>query len=264
MSAIARIQSDGYCILNDVIPADRIEDIRSRVLDVVERVAGEYPGAPERIGFVPGVINHEQSFAEYLADERLLGIAGGLLGDHVRISFTSAIVNFPRNVRGHWHADWPFNQHNALHVPAPYPDAVFHLTTLWMISPFTEDNGGTLVVPGSHRRPTNPTAGREQGEAVEEPGERQVVGEAGSVLVFDSRLWHATAPNNSDQPRAALAVRYAPAWLNLDVLRPGSDERRRLVDESGGSDNQVPAIPRAVFDRLPDVVKPLYRHWVEQ
>ena len=84
------------------------------------------------------------------------------------------------------------------------------------------------------------------------------------MLVFDSRLWHATAPNNSDQPRAALAVRYAPAWLNLDVLRPGSDERRRLVDESGGSDNQVPAIPRAVFDRLPDVVKPLYRHWVEQ
>ena len=34
---------------------------------------------------------------------------------------------------------------------APYPDAVMHLTTLWMLSPFSAKNGGTLILPGSHR-----------------------------------------------------------------------------------------------------------------
>ena len=47
--------------------------------------------------------------------------------------------------------DWPFNQHNAGHIPAPYPDIVAHLTTLWMLSPYTPENGATIIVPGSHR-----------------------------------------------------------------------------------------------------------------
>jgi hypothetical protein len=59
--------------------------------------------------FVPGLIAVDQSYAEYLADGRLLSIVELLLGHHVRISYTSAIVNEPGNARGNWHADWPFN-----------------------------------------------------------------------------------------------------------------------------------------------------------
>ncbi|GIT29862.1 MAG: hypothetical protein Ct9H300mP1_19080 [Planctomycetaceae bacterium] len=33
-----------------------------------------------------------------------------------------------------------------------------HLTTLWMITKFTTENGATLIVPGSPRKSTNPTA----------------------------------------------------------------------------------------------------------
>jgi ectoine hydroxylase-related dioxygenase (phytanoyl-CoA dioxygenase family) len=214
------------------------------------------------MNFLAGVINHEQAFAPFLADERLMAIAGSLLGDHVRISFTSAIINPPGSPRGGWHADWPFNQNSAGHVRAPYPDAVMHVTTLWMLSRFSGDNGGTLVLPGSHRYPTNPTAGGSDPNAPL-PGEMHLSGPAGSVCIMDSRLWHATSPNRSSEPRVALAVRYAPWWLNLEVLRPGSEERKRMVDEPGKEENRVPSVPRDVFERLPPTVKPLYRHWVE-
>jgi len=50
--------------------------------------------------------------------------------------------------------------------------------------------------------------------------------------------------------------------LNLDVLMPGSDERRRMVDEPGREDNQVPPVDRAVFERLDSPVQTLFRHWV--
>ncbi len=252
----------GFCVIEEVIPAACCEEVEARVLEAARRQCR--PGtAPENVSFCAGIINHEQSFAPYLAEPRLLQIVTSLLGHDVRVSFTSAIVNEPGNARGDWHADWPFNQRNAGHVPAPYPDATMHLTTLWMLSPFTADNGGTLVVPGSHRSSTNPTARMGVEPARDLSAQMQVMGPAGSVLVFDSRLWHATAPNQSSVPRVALAVRYAPWWLNLDVLRPNSDERRRMVDEPGRSDNQVPAIRREVYEGLPANVRPLYRHWVE-
>ena len=254
----------GFCILKDVIPADRCAAIRDSVAAAVQHARKDYPGAPTRVGFTPSVINHDQSFAEYLADARLIALAESLLGPHVRISFTSAIINEPGNERGEWHADWPFNQKNAGRIPAPYPDFVMHLTTLWMLSPFEAANGGTFVLPGSHHHSTNPTAGGGPDSRAVFPGETNAAGPAGSVLVMDSRLWHATAPNRTDSPRVALAVRYAPWWLNVEVLRPESAERERMCSESGRSDNIVPSIRRDVFERLPERVRLLYQHWVER
>ena len=92
----------------------------------------------------------------------------------------------------------------------------------------------------------------------------QATGPAGSVLVMDSRMWHATAPNRTDKPRTSVVVRYAPWWLNLDVLMDGSDERARIVDEAGGAENNVPPISPDVYDAFPNNVKPLFRHWVRE
>jgi hypothetical protein len=61
-----------------------------------------------------------------------------------------------------------------------------------------------------------------------------------------------------------LVVRYAPWWLNLDVLMPGSAERARMVDETGQTENEVAAVPPEVYAALPEDVKPLYRHWVRR
>jgi ectoine hydroxylase-related dioxygenase (phytanoyl-CoA dioxygenase family) len=261
---LLEMRTNGFCILVGIIPEQRCGEIRERLQEAVARERSNYPNAPKNVGFTPSVVNQDQSFVEYLADERLLSLVGNLLGEHVRISFTSAIINEPGNERGAWHADWPYNQKNAGRVLAPYPDAVMHITTLWMLSAFAAENGGTLVLPGSHRYTTNPTANGTTDAYHQFDAEINASGRAGSVLVMDSRLWHATAPNRESQPRVALAVRYAPWWLNLEVLRPESDERRRMCDESGQTDNCVPSIRRDVYDRLPDRVRALYRHWVER
>lgn len=253
----------GYCVLEGIVPEDRCAPIRDNVIAAVARERNGYPYAPRNVGFTPSIVNHDQSFVEYFANDRLMTLLERLLGEHIRISFTSAIINEPGNARGGWHADWPFNQHNAGRILAPYPDTVMHITTLWMLSPFAAENGGTLVLPGSHRLPTNPTAAGEYDPQQRFDAEINVSGPAGSVLVMDSRLWHATAPNRCAEPRVALAVRYAPWWLNLEVLRPESDERRRMCDESGRSENCVPSIRRDVYERLPERIRPLYRHWVE-
>lgn len=258
---LENLRLNGWCMVPDVISQDQIAPIR-KSLEETTYAHGITTGT-EGVATHKGLLAFNQSFAPYLADERILGVAKALFGPHVRISFTTTHINLPGNARGGWHADWPFNQNNAGHIPAPYPDVVMHLTTIWMLSPFTPETGATLIVPGSHRENNNPTGNNGVNPHEPYPTEMQVTGEAGSVLVFDSRMWHAAAVNRSSEPRVGLVVRYAPWWLNLDVLRPGSVERRRMVDETGRKENEVLPVPLQVFEALPANVKPLFRHWVD-
>ena len=89
-------------------------------------------------------------------------------------------------------------------------------------------------------------------------------GPAGSVLVLDSRIWHATAPNQSQKDRVSVVVRYAPWWLNTRVLMPGSEERKMMVDETGLTENDQEPVPRQVYEGLPENVKPLFRHSISE
>ena len=271
-----QIERDGFCVVEGVIPAGEVQAINAELLAALvgnrERSEGELAktrSRGHRIG-TPGVavlkqaINEVQSFASYLADRRVLDIVEAFFGAWARISCTDCVANMPGNARGYWHADWPYNQTNASHIPAPYPDVVLHLSTIWMLTPFSAETGGTLVVPGSHRWPRNPAAGdmpEVDNEAVY-PTERHVEGPAGSALVYDSRLWHAVAANRSDQPRVALIVRYAPWWLNLNPTLVGRPEHQAMVVETGGKNYEMEPLDREVFERLPGQVQPLYRHWV--
>lgn len=56
---------------------------------------------------------------------------------------------------------------------------------------------------------------------------KQILGPAGSVLLFDSRLVHSSGPNESDGPRRLLTYRHAPesnveATIKAGTARPRS------------------------------------------
>jgi Phytanoyl-CoA dioxygenase (PhyH) len=257
-----RLLSTGYCYIEDVIPSDQLESVRRSVSkDVWSHSLLEPP-----TGYVPGFLRVNQSVAPFIGNERVLGLARSLFGPHVRISMLTGTVNGPGISRGALHADWPYNQTGAARIPAPYPDQVMHLTTMWMLTDFTEDNGATIIVPGTHKKPDHPRVGGsiDVDPMRQYPGERRLLGKAGTVAVLDSRLWHAVAPNVTTQERVAVIVRYAPWWLNLAPLRPGSIDREDIVESVKATDSQVPPLTREVFERLPEAVKPLLRHSLER
>lgn len=260
-NTIQSVHAEGWCLVKGVIPEEECEKIRQGIYDVARANRKDY--AIEGLTFLPAFINHNQSYAKYIADPKVLAVVEGIFGSHPRVSYTSALINEPNNKRGSWHADWPFNAQKAGHIPGPYPlDVIFHLTTLWMISPFTVENGGTLILPRSHRKRTNPTCKPDGDWTQPFEGEMNATGPSGSVLILDSRMWHATAKNISDKPRVGLAIRYAPWWLNLDILMPGSEERKMMVDEPGMSENEVPRLKQEIYNNLPNETKPLFRHWL--
>ena len=117
--ALQHLKMDGWYVMEGIIPEDEVDTVR----ESVERstIVHCNPDAPDGIGHVPGFVRYDQSIAPYLADRRMLALAEALLGPHVRVSFMTGTINYPGNERGGWHGDWPFNQNNAGHIPAPIP-----------------------------------------------------------------------------------------------------------------------------------------------
>jgi len=253
----SELLASGYCLIEGIVPPDDLPRIRDEIQqDVWTHNILERPK-----GYVPGFLGCNQSLAPYLAHSRVMGLMASVFGPHVRISMFTGSVNAPGLPRGPLHSDWPFNQKSQAHIPAPYPDTLIHLVTFWMLTDFTIENGATILIPRSHKRSSNPTAGAIDPNEPQ-PDEVRLIGKAGSVAVVDARMWHAEAPNVSDHERVAVIARYAPWWLNLDPLRPGTVDHQAIVESNSGSDSRVPALPKDVYQRLPHDVKPLVRYSV--
>lgn len=69
------------------------------------------------------------------------------------------------------------------------------LNTLVTLDDMTVENGATWLMPGSHRLPIKPCDSEFNAKAV------QIAAPVGSVLMWDSRLWHRAGENKTDQPR---------------------------------------------------------------
>ena len=254
MDPVEQIHEQGYSILKGVIPGDKVSCVRNDIIKAADKFGTKKPNNTS----LATTINHTQSFAPYVADPRIMAIVESFFGPYARVSSTTTQINEPSSERGHWHSDWPFN---AGFIPEPIPDLVMHLTTLFMLVDFTCENGGTLMRPGSHKWDTNPTYDDEfryDGYPDQIHGE----GPAGSVLIMDSRLWHASGLNHTNERRAALVIRYAPWWLNLDVLMQGSEDRKYIVDRPGIFGSAFPAVTQQAYDRMNNIAKPLFRHWI--
>lgn len=91
------------------------------------------------------------------------------------------------------HADW---------MPRTAATPYFAVTAIVMMDDFTEENGATRVVPGTHRFIEPIEKSLAQPLAVH-PREVIVTGRAGDVLVFNGHLWHSGRRNRSRGPRRA-------------------------------------------------------------
>lgn len=104
------------------------------------------------------------------------------------------------------------------------------------VSDFTEENGGTLVIPGSHRWDD------ERMPLEEEAVATAMV--AGSVMIFIGSTYHGGGMNHSDMPRTGVTMAYDLANLRqeenqylsvpLETLREMPEQMQRLLGWDSG------------------------------
>ena len=191
-----RLDRDGYAPLPGVLSEAELTAIRARL---AELLAAE--------GDQAGIEVHQEAGADRLADlvnkgpmfdpcfthPKVLACIAHVLGD-----FKLSSLNFRAALPGHGHQQ--------LHADygGPMPPAEFQVcNSIWLLDDFTADNGATRVVPGSHRCAQRPREALDDPSAGH-PDEVLLIAPAGTVVVFNSHLWHGGTENRSDRPRRAL------------------------------------------------------------
>jgi len=199
---LTEIAEQGFTILPDAIEPALVRELRDD-LDRLEHALG---ARPARNGFegtrtvrIYNLLAHGALYRRVPVHATVLPVVEGVLDDGCLISSLSSIAIGPDEVAQPIHADDQV-------MPLPKPHVATVCNTMWSLTDFTEANGATRVIPGSHLADASPTYGATFDSV---PAEMS----AGSVLVWHGSLWHGGGANATAERRVGLAMNYCAGWI---------------------------------------------------
>ena len=226
---VARIERDGYTILERVIEPELLDAI-AESLARIERERSITPARNifegQRTVRIYNLLAHGAPFDRIPVHEHVLPLVERVLDVGCLVSSLSSVAIDPGETAQPWHADDQL-------IPLPRPHVAIVCNTMWAISDFTQANGATRFVPGSHQveKPPDPFG--------EIAGTRYAEMPRGSVLVYHGSLWHGGGANQTSQRRIGVGMNYCAGWIRqqenqllgipMDVARGFSPRLRKLV-----------------------------------
>jgi ectoine hydroxylase-related dioxygenase (phytanoyl-CoA dioxygenase family) len=206
-SAVAGFQRDGYAVVEGVLSAAEVEETRAIVtaLAHAERASGKAHVYGERVQRVWNLLDKHPRFQELIVAPYILSWMNALFARptphqlYFLSSFQSNILE-PGAPAQKLHIDTP--------VPEPLPPWIIKANTIWLLDDFTESNGSTEVIDGSHLRPRKPRPD----DPTDEAGIHKVLAPAGSVVFTHGALWHRSGMNRSTRDRIVLLGSFAASY----------------------------------------------------
>ncbi len=199
---LERIDVDGYTILPNAIEPDLVDEI-DEVLLKLERQLDAVPASNLFEGLhtirIYNLLVHGSTFEQIPVHPHVLPVVEGVLDPGLLISSLSSIAIGPDEQAQPIHADDQL-------IPLARPHVPIICNTMWAITDFTEENGATRLVPGSHLRDEAPNP-LEQYDTIAAEMEK------GSVLVWVGSLWHGGGANRTDQRRVGIAMNYCAGYI---------------------------------------------------
>ncbi|MEL7155441.1 MAG: phytanoyl-CoA dioxygenase family protein [Actinomycetota bacterium] len=200
---LAIIDDQGYTIVEDALSPAFTAELRDAVRDEFTALGIE-PKGNRAEGFATrrlyNLVPRRPVFQRLPTHDNVLGLVEELLEPECLLSGTTAMDIGPGEVLQGLHADDGFFKIGRPHRP-------MMATTIWALTDFTDANGATRIVPGSHREPGHPDP---DDLSISIPAEMP----AGSVMVMDSQLWHCGGPNTTeDDWRLGLNVQYVRGFF---------------------------------------------------
>jgi len=184
-----------------------------------------YPGHTKRI---TALVARSRTFCDFVTHPLMLAVCDALLKPNChayQVHATAGLVVGPgATVQVLHREEDPFN-----FFKLPRPNMI--VASMWAISDFTELNGGTHLVPGSHRWPAERVARDDEVVAAEMP--------AGSVLLWMGGTLHGAGANRSESDwRYGVFLSYSLGWLRQE-------------------ENQYLDVPKEALRTLPPQVRDL-------
>lgn len=197
----ARLLADGYCILPDAAASETIAGLNRDFdprFDATPFCKGGFYGArTKRFGALLRRSEHAVALVRHWSVLRIVETILGSYCDRIVLNLTQAVelhqgalAQIPHRDQDLW--------------GGPKGRLEYQVNVIWPLTPFTRENGATLVWPDSHRpaAPTEPVGGPVAAAML-----------PGSAMLWLGSTLHGGGANFTTQPRRAVIVSYCLGWL---------------------------------------------------
>ena len=221
------LDRDGVVVVRDFLNPTMVQEARTEVkhsLRSVRAVFGlERLSTAGEFGVVRAPMKQSPSLLSLLHETCLRGVALSLLGNGAICHLMNGLVLEPNTpgirevFQGRFHQDFPryLNGYRA------------SINTFLCLDDFSVANGATRFIVGSHLLQEAPRLDDQL---------RAVTAEAraGSLIVFDSTVWHSAGENTTTNDRIGLNVQWTRSFIKqqIDLVRYMGEDFCSTLDES--------------------------------
>jgi ectoine hydroxylase-related dioxygenase (phytanoyl-CoA dioxygenase family) len=199
---LGRIAEQGYTVIENAIEADLIDALDEDLL----RLEHDLHVVPATNAFegdhtirIYNLLTHGALYEQIPVHPAVLPVVEGVLDRGCLISSVSSISIDPGETVQPIHADDQL-------IPVTKPHVPFVCNSMWALTDFTEENGATRLIPGTHLADADPDYFTAYDTvAAEMP--------RGSVLVWHGSLWHGGGANRSGERRVGIAMNYCAGFI---------------------------------------------------
>lgn len=202
---------NGYLILKNIIDTDTCDQLSDLINHHTnfERYSskGGYIYGDGNMQRVYNLVTKETQFRQLLENSIIHDVMRKIFHRdtfHSKYYLTSFHANVlaPEASPQIWHID--------ANVPEPLPDWNIRANVNFLVQDYTNNNGATEVIPGSHRWLRKPTL--KEANSLN-PSSTTIEAPKGSVIVWHGYLWHRSGKNTTKSSRIALLSTYAAGFL---------------------------------------------------
>lgn len=200
--ATGALARDGYLVVRGALPAPTIATLDRQCLAIFDRTpyceGGFYGARTKRFG---RLLTRSPLGDRLVRHPLMLEVAERLLEpwcDRLQLNLTQAIAIHPGALPQLPHRDQDMWR-------GPTGQVEYLINVIWPLTPFTRDNGATLVWPNSHGQRAHDPAPEQSPQAIE-----MVPGDA---LLFLGSTLHGAGGNRTSTVRRGIIVSYCLGWL---------------------------------------------------
>lgn len=201
------IKKWGYCLVENALSTQQVKVMKERVYSQMEgeNLAG-IPCYTQSGQNINTLINKGSCFSKCIEHHPSAIQAGPLIEQLISDVLGKRWICNSFFASGSKPGGLPQFMHQDQHICLPHQilESPLLFNTLLCVDDMDEHNGGTLIIPGSHqifdyKKPLPPTINLDA--------------KAGTAVLFDGRLWHATGANKTNKFRFVCIMSCIKSWM---------------------------------------------------
>ena len=195
--SLEALHKNGFCVISELISSSKMPELSAAYDRAVARACAEDTHKGRSSTRVERILDTDPVFRSLFKGEILLAAARHVIGGPFKLSCFHTRSLHPHCEIGEFHIDFRDDEQ-------PFP----LLSFIYMIDEFNETNGATRFVAGSQHRDDRPESLRQEEYVAQSI---PACARAGSVIIFDGRVFHAHGANSTSHERRSLQGSFIPA-----------------------------------------------------